>query len=380
MNLCFWWSIVSQHQSAYVRELAKSHDVVVVAEKEMSEDRKQLGWGVPELGSARIVIDPTYSQMQGLLGESDERIHILQGWRGIRLSRQVLSSRLRPSRLGVIVEAGDERGWRGFIRTIYYRALLASGYSNVDFVYSMGGIGEAYYLRCGVQSSCLFPFCYTVDSMRIGAKHTDHASAENMIRILYIGQFYEWKAVDILLRALYTNSGLNWQAELIGDGPQMRAMQRLCASLKMEGRVHFRGAMDHTSAMASLSDSDLLVLPSRYDGWGAVVNEALMLGVPVICTDCCGASDLIRAPWLGSVVRAGSVSSLAEALSLWINRGKKTQLQSDRIKDWTACIQGPAIATYFAAVLEHVYHHAPRPVAPWRVPFAASERAADIRF
>ena len=100
------------------------------------------------------------------------------------------------------------------IRTIYYRALLASGYSNVDFVYSMGGIGEAYYLRCGVQSSCLFPFCYTVDSMRIGAKHTDHTSAENMIRILYIGQFYEWKAVDILLRALYTNSGLNWKQDL----------------------------------------------------------------------------------------------------------------------------------------------------------------------
>jgi glycosyltransferase involved in cell wall biosynthesis len=379
MNLCFWWSIVSQHQSAYVRELAKSHDVVVVAEKEMSEDRKQLGWGVPELGRARIVIGPTYSQMQELLGESGERIHILQGWRGIRLSRQVLSSRLRPSRLGVIVEAGDERGARGFIRTIYYRVLLASLYSKVDFVYSMGGIGEAYYRRCGVQSSCLFPFCYTVDSMNVISKHAEHTSAENGIRILYIGQFYEWKAVDILLRALHVNSGLNWQAELVGDGPQMRAMQRLCASLSMEGRVHFRGAVDHASAMASLSDSDLLVLPSRYDGWGAVVNEALMSGVPVICTDCCGASDLIREPWLGSVVRGGSVSSLAQALGLWINRGKKTQLQSDRIKDWTACIEGPAIASYFTSVLEHVYHGAPRPVAPWRTSLAASTQVIDIR-
>jgi glycosyltransferase involved in cell wall biosynthesis len=379
MKLCFWWSIVSQHQSAYVRELARSNDVVVVAERHISEDREQLGWGVPDLGNARIIVDPTDSQMRELLRESDERIHVLQGWRGCRLCRRVLSRRNRPARFGVVVEACDERGTRGFIRTLYYRALLASRNGKADFVFSMGSMGEGYYRKCGIQSDSLFPFCYTVDRSGLTAKPAVHGHTESTVRVLYIGQLCKRKGVDLLLRGLHANYDQGWQGEVIGDGPQMEELRRLCTSLKMEGRVHFRGTMAHISAMERLSASDLLVLPSRHDGWGAVVNEALMLGVPVICTDRCGAWDLIRAPWLGSVVRAGSVSSLADALGLWIGRGKKTRMQSEYMKDWSACIEGPAIASYFASVLEHVYHDAPRPVAPWRTELAASMRAHDAR-
>ena len=43
-----------------------------------------------------------------------------------------------------------------------------------------------------------------------------------------------------------------------------------------------------------MAAADVLVLPSRFDGWGAVVNEALMVGTPVICSDRCGASDVIE--------------------------------------------------------------------------------------
>ena len=378
MNLCFWWSIVSQHQSAYVRELARLNDVVVVAERQISEDREQLGWDVPDLGNARVIVDPTDSQMRELLRESGERIHILQGWRGCRLCRRVLSNRMRPARFGVVVEACDDRGMRGFIRTLYYRAFLASNNGKADFVFSMGSMGEAYYRKCGIHSGSLFPFCYTVDRIGVRTKPDERSHMESTVRVLYIGQLCKRKGVDLLLRGLHPNYDQNWQGELIGDGPQMSELHGLCTSLNMEGRVQFRGAMAHTFAMERLSASDLLVLPSRYDGWGAVVNEALMLGVPVICTDRCGASDLIRAPWLGSVVRAGSVSSLADALHLWIGRGKKTRMQSEHASDWSACIEGPAIASYFTSVLEHVYHDSPRPVAPWRATFGASTGALDI--
>jgi glycosyltransferase involved in cell wall biosynthesis len=378
MNLCFWWSLVSQHQSAYVRELAHENDVVVVAERQVSDDRKQLGWSVPELGKARIVIDPTQSQVQKLLRESGERIHILQGWKGCRLSRQVLSSPSRPSRLGVVVEACDERGARGFARTMYYRALLANPHSKVDFVLSMGSMGETYYRKRGIQPNCLFPFCYTVERREVTSDFARQLDADDKVHVSYIGQLCERKAVDILLRALHSNSRLDWQLDLVGDGPQMRELRHLCTFLNMEGRVHFRGTMDHRSALDCLSASDLLVLPSRFDGWGAVVNEALMLGVPVVCTDRCGASDLIRAPWLGSVVKAGSVSSLAEALGEWIRRGKKTSMQSEHIRDWTESIEGPYVAHYFSAVLEHVYYGAPRPVAPWRTCVAAPKQMPDV--
>lgn len=41
-----------------------------------------------------------------------------------------------------------------------------------------------------------------------------------------------------------------------------------------------------------LSNQDILILPSIYDGWGAVVNEALQSGLYVISSNQCGAKDL----------------------------------------------------------------------------------------
>ena len=50
-----------------------------------------------------------------------------------------------------------------------------------------------------------------------------------------------------------------------------------------------------------ICESDCLVLPSRYDGWGAVISEALMVGTPVICSDNCGAANVVTASNVGSV-------------------------------------------------------------------------------
>lgn len=46
---------------------------------------------------------------------------------------------------------------------------------------------------------------------------------------------------------------------------------------------------------------DVLVLPSRYDGWGAVINEALQRGLYVICSNRCGAKALVVNDKIGKV-------------------------------------------------------------------------------
>lgn len=42
-----------------------------------------------------------------------------------------------------------------------------------------------------------------------------------------------------------------------------------------------------------MQHNDVLILPSLHDGWGAVVNEAMTLGLYVIVSDRCGAKALI---------------------------------------------------------------------------------------
>lgn len=99
---------------------------------------------------------------------------------------------------------------------------------------------------------------------------------------------------------------------------------------------------------------DIFILPSIYDGWGAVVNEALQAGCYVICSDAAGASDLIlNDKRLESVFHRGNVKQLAEAMS-WCNehiqeiRGNR----NFRMQWADEHISGKAVAKYMIDCLE----------------------------
>lgn len=111
---------------------------------------------------------------------------------------------------------------------------------------------------------------------------------------------------------------------------------------------------------------DLFVLPSRLDGWGAVVNEALMQGTPVICSDDCGSSVLLNKQNSGSVFKGGSVDSLATLINERIQLGKVEIEERNRIKEWAGCISTESAVTYFHQIVEHAFENNNRPMPPWR--------------
>jgi glycosyltransferase involved in cell wall biosynthesis len=236
----------------------------------------------------------------------------------------------------------------------------------VGFTLAMGASGVDWYARCGASRESVYPFCYVVEPAP-AAPTFDGSQAEALhFQILYIGQFVERKAVDVLLQALAGLRAREWSAVLIGSGPLESRIRRMVVALGLSNRVRIYPAQPRAMAMQMLAHADVLVLPSNYDGWGAVVNEALMLGVPVVCTSGCGASDLIRYDWLGSVVAPGSVLTMSAALDKRLQDGRLKSLQREKIRTWARCVDGPNIALYFTAVLNHVYNEGPRPTPPWR--------------
>src|SRR5690606_11941422 len=132
-----------------------------------------------------------------------------------------------------------------------------------------------------------------------------------------------------------------------------------------EDRVSWEGSVSSSAARKEMGNSDLFVLPSREDGWGAVVNEALMLGTPVICSNACGASDLIQHEWLGSVFPTENVSALAREIKKWVALGALDEGRRARSRNWADCISGESAAKYLISVLKHVYRGEPRPNPPW---------------
>ena len=126
-----------------------------------------------------------------------------------------------------------------------------------------------------------------------------------------MGRIVRLKRVDILLSALATVTPRNWVLQIVGNGEEKSKLQDLAKSLCLSENVVFTGVLDNSRVRKTLAQSDVLILPSDFDGWGAVVNESLLSGTPVICSDYCGAADLIRDDTLGALFECNSVKSLA---------------------------------------------------------------------
>lgn len=144
-------------------------------------------------------------------------------------------------------------------------------------------------------------------------------------RIICVGRlFTQHKGQDILVDALgvmYNQGISNFQLDLIGDGESRDELEKQVKKLGLEDRVTFLGQRDRSYIYEHLCEYDLFVLPSRSEGFGLTVAEAMCAKVPVIVCDLEGALDVIDGGRLGRQFKTGDVQSLAEQIMAFMNEG-----------------------------------------------------------
>ena len=105
---------------------------------------------------------------------------------------------------------------------------------------------------------------------------------------------------------------------VLADGPERETLAKLAEDVA-PGRVHFLGFHDWDELPGFYHASDVFVFPSRYDGWGMVVNEALAAGLPVITTDAVGAAhDLVRDGENGFILPVDDVDAFAGKMRFFL--------------------------------------------------------------
>ena len=301
----------------------------------------------------------------------DSSVHIFSAARSVPIVWAAFQRALRADvRVGILSETFDWRGLAGAARLVRGWIDRQRQEPRVGFVLAMGKLGIRWFRKIGYPEEKLYPFGYFVEKPGIvGTVRLDRDDySDGTVNLVFIGQCVHRKGGDILLGALSTLKDLNWRLTIIGDGPERANLLALADQNGISTRVSFLGSVENDKAMALLERGDLLILPSRMDGWGAVANESLMRGIPVICSSSCGVADLLGAPERGDVFPSGSTEALRQLLAARIAQGKRREETSQRIRQWSACIEGPPAADYLLRVLDASGSGAPRPTPPWLVP------------
>lgn len=134
--------------------------------------------------------------------------------------------------------------------------------------------------------------------------------------VLFCAKLQPWKRPSDLLRAFAQADTSNAILVFAGDGPLRPTLEAQAESLGVRERVRFAGFFNQTQLPEVYTAADLLVLPSVYDAFGVVVNEAMLCGCPVAASSNVGATrDLIAPISPDFIFPCGDVDALAAILS-----------------------------------------------------------------
>lgn len=323
-----------------------------------------MGWTVPDLGQAELVLAQTPEALIALAEAAPNGVeHIFQGFRGaghLAAAYQVLGRRRAP--FWVLLESLDDTGLRGRMRRVYYHRMLRTWRNRLRGVLAIGADAPAWMVRHGMPAAKVVPFAYFLPDTQ--PRPPVETSLQRQFHVMYVGQLIQRKGLDVLLDAL-TQTPWGLRCTIVGSGPEEAALQARAEALGLNQRITWAGTQKIDDVPGFMARADILVLPSHFDGWGAVVTEALMAGTPALTTHRCGAAEAVRASGLGGVVPAGDAHALAMKLTEAAARGPLAAVTRTALAAWAQNFGAAAGASYLEAVLDRASASV-RPTPPWR--------------
>jgi GalNAc-alpha-(1->4)-GalNAc-alpha-(1->3)-diNAcBac-PP-undecaprenol alpha-1,4-N-acetyl-D-galactosaminyltransferase len=220
----------------------------------------------------------------------------------------VVSERVNPSlhKIGVL--------WGGLRRVLY----ASSAGLVVETRATLDAFAQMIKTRCYVIPNFLRPHACFIEKWERKDKNTsDHVLAA-------MGRLVEQKGFDLLLEAFARVAGQHpdWSLKILGKGPLEARLKTQMEKLRLNERVHFLGEV--TDPFPVLCGADLFVFPSRFEGFGLALAEAMACGLPVVSFDCpSGPGDIIRHDVDGLLVPPEDIGALAAALDRLMSNPKE---------------------------------------------------------
>ena len=157
----------------------------------------------------------------------------------------------------------------------------------------------------------------------INRKTAYEVTADRPIKIVQISRLmHEKKGQDILIRSFKLLSEIvdrKLELYFIGDGESLQFLAELVKELKIVNKVNFMGNISREWIMDNLSTFDILVQPSRYEGFGLTIVEGMAAGLPVVTSQIEGPAEIQRKCGIDFMFENGNVDQCASKIFEVIN-------------------------------------------------------------
>ncbi len=188
-----------------------------------------------------------------------------------------------------------------------------------------GTLGQEYFEKYGAKREQVFFFPYEPDynliqsmpQSQIDAVKAKYNLKDGRRRIVFSGRLVDVKRPDLLIDAFLAIAAerSEWDLVMIGAGVLQESLRNKIPAA-LSGRVIWTGFLDNQADVSAIYRAcDILVLPSSYEPWALVINEAVAAGLAVISSDVVGAAaELVREGENGYLFPANDLSTLIDRL------------------------------------------------------------------
>lgn len=212
--------------------------------------------------------------------------------------------------------------WKAIVKRLLYPLL----FSRIAMFFPGGSRQQRYFRHYGVPERKIRMAQMTVDVTSILQRTSNARQNVEAVKaqwglpledviFLYIGRLDNFKGgVQDLLKAFEAIAVRNNGATLViaGDG-ELRASVE--AAVAHNEKIRYLGRLPYDKVLGLYPVGDVLILPSHFDNWGLVVNEAMAAGLPVIASDRVGCvDDLVQHGSTGLIFPSGDRAALEKAM------------------------------------------------------------------
>jgi len=357
MKYIFWQNILSIHQSAFIRSLAERNDVTIIVEKDIDNNRKKSGWTIPDFGNAKIIFKRNDFVLDDFFIDN-QIVHVFTGIKSFPFVFKAF--KLAYKYKARIIVQSEPYNWvygKVLIRKVKYIYLQLKYGKRVNAILTISNHSKICYKKASFREEKLIPWAYFTEKKMYKSSVIDNFN--NLPRLVFIGSIDFRKNLLPVLPIISKYEDCFDEFAIYGNGNLMNEVK------EYEGnKIKIYGNIPNNEIHEKIARADFLILPSLYDGWGAVINEALMVGTKVLCSSNCGASDLI-AENRGLIFNI-SPNNFEEKFLQLLKKGKTSENERENIINWSnRNISGKVASGYFEEIINHLFNNGKKPIAPW---------------